>query len=99
MPFNAFTRIPSLFGTAAATLESDVVWGIVTANPTMGDGVALFHSNHKNLTATGTALDVANLGKARAQMARQTGLDGKTVLNIALPSSSCRRRWSSPPSS
>jgi hypothetical protein len=63
-------------------LESDVVWGIVTANPIMGDGVALFHGNHKNLTATGTALDVASLGKARAAMARQTGLDGKTVLNI-----------------
>jgi hypothetical protein len=79
---DAFTRIPSLFGTAAATLESDVVWSIVTANPIMGDGVALFHANHKNLTATGSALDVASLGKARAAMARQTGLDGKTVLNI-----------------
>lgn len=79
---DAFTRIPALFGTAAATLESDVVWGIVTSNPTMADGVALFHANHKNLVGTGTALDVAALGKARAQMAKQTGLDGKTVLNI-----------------
>ncbi|MFO1153054.1 MAG: Mu-like prophage major head subunit gpT family protein [Rhodospirillales bacterium] len=79
---DAFTRVPSLFGTAAATLESDVVWGIVTANPTMADGVALFHATHKNLAATGTALDVAGLGKARAAMAKQTGLDGRTVLNI-----------------
>lgn len=79
---DAFTRVPSLFGTAAATLESDVVWGIVTSNPAMADGVALFHANHKNLAASGTALDVANLGKARAAMARQTGLDGRTVLNI-----------------
>jgi len=79
---DAFTRVPSLFGTAAATLESDVVWGIVTSNPNMADGVALFHANHKNLTGTGTALDVANLGKARAAMAKQTGLDGKTVLNV-----------------
>jgi phage major head subunit gpT-like protein len=79
---DAFTRIPALFGTAAATLESDVVWGIVTSNPAMADGVALFHANHKNLVGTGTALDVANLGKARAQMAKQTGLDGRTVLNI-----------------
>jgi hypothetical protein len=79
---DAFTRIPALFGTAAATLESDVVWGIITANPIMGDGASLFHGTHKNLTATGTALDVASLGKARAAMAKQTGLDGKTVLNI-----------------
>ena len=28
-----------MFGTAAATLESDVVWSIVTANPTMGDAL------------------------------------------------------------
>lgn len=79
---DAFTRVPSLFGAAAATLESDVVWGIVTSNPAMADNVALFHANHKNLAGTGTALDVANLGKARATMAKQTGLDGKTVLNI-----------------
>ena len=94
---DAFTRVPSLFGTAAATLESDVVWGIVTANPNMADGVALFHANHKNLTGTGTALDVANLGKARTAMAKQTGLDGKTVLNIrpaflVVPATSRQRR-------
>src|SRR5690606_18983227 len=46
---DAFTRVPSLFGTAAATLESDVVWGIVTSNPTMADGKALFHADHRNL--------------------------------------------------
>ena len=79
---DAFTRVPSLFGTSAATLESDIVWSIITDNPAMGDGTALFHANHKNLTAAGTALDVVNLGKARTAMAKQTGLDGKTILNI-----------------
>ena len=33
---DAFTRVPALFGTSAATLESDVVWGIFTVEP--GDG-------------------------------------------------------------
>jgi len=79
---DAFTRVPALFGTAAATLESEVVWGIVKGNPAMADGKGLFHADHKNLAGTGTALDVANLGKARAAMAKQTGLDGKTVLNV-----------------
>jgi hypothetical protein len=37
-------------------LESDVVWGIITANPAMADGNALFHTTHKNLAGTGTAL-------------------------------------------
>ncbi len=79
---DAFTRVPSLFGTSAATLESDVVWGIVTSNPAMGDNKALFHASHKNLAGTGSGLDVANLGAARAAMAKQVGLDGKTILNI-----------------
>lgn len=79
---DAFTRVPSLFGTSAATLESDVVWGIITANPAMGDTKALFHASHKNLTGAGTALDVVTLGTARASMAKQVGLDGKTILNI-----------------
>ena len=79
---DAFTRVPSLFGTAAATLESDVVWSIFTANPAMADGKTLFHAAHSNLASSGAALDVANLAKARTAMSKQTGLDGKTVLNI-----------------
>ena len=79
---DAFTRIPTLFGTSAATLESDVVWSIVKDNPAMGDGKALFHADHKNLAGAGTALDVVNLGKGRTAMAKQTGLDGKTILNV-----------------
>ncbi len=79
---DAFTRVPSLFGTAAATLESDVVWGIFVANPAMADGNALFHASHKNLAGAGAALDVAGLAKARTAMAQQRGLDGKTLLNV-----------------
>jgi hypothetical protein len=59
-----------------------VVWSIFTANAAMADGKTLFHSGHSNLAGTGTALDVANLAKARTAMSKQTGLDGKTVLNI-----------------
>ncbi|MBF0629333.1 MAG: peptidase U37, partial [Magnetococcales bacterium] len=79
---NAFTRIPQLFGVAAANLESDVVWGIINSNPNMGDGVALFHANHKNLAAAGTVISVASLGTARKTMAIQTGIDGLTTLNV-----------------
>lgn len=79
---DAFTRIPAMYGNSIAQLESDVVWSIITANPTMADGNALFHTAHKNLAGTGAALDVASVGAARAAMALQTGLDKKTVLNI-----------------
>ncbi len=71
-----------MYGNSIAQLESDVVWGIITANPAMADGTALFHANHKNLAGTGAALAVDAVGAARAAMALQTGLDKKTVLNI-----------------
>ena len=76
------TRIPAMYGNSIAQLESDVVWGIITANPAMADGNALFHTTHKNLAGTGTALAVEAVGAARAAMAKQTGLDKKTVLNV-----------------
>ena len=79
---DAFTRLPAMYGTAIATLESDIVWAIVTNNAAMGDGVALFHATHKNLASAGTALTTASIGDGRAAMAKQFGLDKKTVLNI-----------------
>jgi len=71
-----------MYGTAIATLESDIVWAILVSNPTMGDGTALFHATHRNLAATGAMLSTASIGDARAAMAKQTGIDKKTVLNI-----------------
>jgi hypothetical protein len=79
---DAFTRIPAMYGTAIATLESDVVWSIVIDNAAMADGVALFHADHGNLAGSGSALGVTSVGEGRATMAKQTGLDKKTILNI-----------------
>lgn len=78
---DAFTRIPRAFGVAAANLESDLVWGQITANPVMGDGTALFHASHKNL-GTAAAISADSVGAGRQAMRVQTGLDGKTLLNI-----------------
>lgn len=78
---DAMTRIPALFGSAAANLESDIVYSILLANAAMADGTALFDNNHGN-TGTG-AIDVTNVGAGRAKMRLQKGLDGVTLLNIA----------------
>lgn len=66
----AFTRIPQSFGQAAADLESDVVWGIITVNAAMADGIALFHADHANLV-TGAAISVTSMGVARAALRQQ----------------------------
>ena len=63
---DAFTRIPAMYGTAIAELESDVVWAIITANAAMADGVALFHATHKNLAGTGAALERDRASARRA---------------------------------
>ncbi|WP_375455722.1 prohead protease/major capsid protein fusion protein [uncultured Methylobacterium sp.] len=78
---DAFTRVPRSFGVAAANLESDLVWGQITANPVMGDGKTLFHAAHGNLGVAG-AITTDVVGAGRQQMRVQTGLDGKTLLNI-----------------
>ena len=77
-----FTRVPQRMGRAARRTIGDMVYAILTGNPTMSDSVALFHANHKNLL-TASAPTVASVGAARAAMARQTDADGvSTALNL-----------------
>src|SRR6185436_17328360 len=65
----AITRVASDWGTAAATLEANIVWAIITANAAMiTDGVALFHATHNNLlTGAGSALAVSGMAAAVAK--------------------------------
>lgn len=80
---NAFTRIPQLMGNAAANLESNTVYTILTGNPTMGDSVALFDLNtHANFQGTGSAPDVTTIGAAMEAIGKQTGVDSTTYLNL-----------------
>ena len=80
---SAFTRIPAMFATAAANYESDIVYGIMTANAALADGSALFHAaNHINLTSTGTVIDIASLGVARKLMRLQKTPQG-VVMNLS----------------
>jgi len=78
---NALTKIPNALGRSAARLEADKVYGILTGNPSMADGFALFHANHKNLIADAAALTNDSLGAARAAMRKQKGMQG-AILNI-----------------
>jgi hypothetical protein len=75
----ALSRIPQLFGNAARRMEADAVYSLITTNGNMSDGVALFHSTHKNLAGTGAALAADALGVARAAMRLQTGLAGELL--------------------
>lgn len=62
---SAFTRIPGMLAVAAANLESDTVYGILTANAALSDSVALFHATHANYTGTGTVISIDSLTVGR----------------------------------
>jgi ATP-dependent protease ClpP protease subunit len=68
---DAFTRVPRLMGRAAIRTIGDLVYAVLTGNPVMSDGVALFHANHGNLVNTGTAITTASVDAMRVGMATQ----------------------------
>lgn len=77
----AFNRIPAAFGTAAADLESDIVYGLLAANAALSDTVALFHATHGNL-GTAAVISIASLTDMFRKFAAQRGIEGR---QIAIP--------------
>lgn len=84
---SGFSRVPQLFGTAAARLESETVYGILNSNPNMADAVALFAAGHGNVFGNGVAgfgagdgvLNVTGLGVGRRVMRTQTAPNGDII--------------------
>ena len=66
-----FTSLPSKAGRAAKRTIGNLVYAVLTGNPNLSDGVALFHASHNNLAASGGAPSVATLGAGRAAMRTQ----------------------------
>ena len=80
---DSFTRIPAKMGRAAVRTVGNLVYAVLTSNPVMADGVALFHANHANLL-TAAALSTASVDVAAATMAKQTDATGNTLnINMA----------------
>jgi len=80
---NAFARLVQQAAQSARNLESDLVWYQILKNANMGDGNALFSSDHANISGSAGAIDVTTLGVGRAKLRKQTGLDGVTFLNLS----------------
>ena len=75
----AFGDFATTAGRAAAETEAEILVDLLTSNPTMDDGTALFHADHGNLAGTGGDIDVASLHAARLAMRKQTGQNGKPI--------------------
>lgn len=79
---SVFTEVPRKMGRAARRKIGDLVFSILTGNPTMADGLTLFHASHGNIATKGSQLSAASIGSARTSMRLQKDGSGKAVLNI-----------------
>ncbi|EMD6814824.1 Clp protease ClpP [Citrobacter koseri] len=75
---NSLTDVPMKMGRAAKATIGDLVYAILTTNQKLSDGKALFHADHKNLSAG--AISVASIDEARKLMRLQK--EGERSLNI-----------------
>jgi ATP-dependent protease ClpP protease subunit len=74
----ALSAVPRKMGAAAKRTVGDAVFRVLTSNPTMRDGVALFHADHANL-ATGAVISTTTVDGVRVIMAKQVDSNGNVV--------------------
>jgi ATP-dependent protease ClpP protease subunit len=81
---DAFSRIPRKMGRAAIRTVGNLAYAVLTSNPNMSDGTALFHANHGNLAAA-SAISTTSVDAMKVAMGRQKDI-GQTSgsLNIRL---------------
>lgn len=72
--------MPRRMGRAARRTVGNLVYAILTGNPNMSDGVALFHASHGNLAGSGAVPSVTTMSAARTAM--RTQKDAGSALNI-----------------
>lgn len=75
---SALTRVPAMMGNAARRTVNAVAWSVITSNPTMSDGVALFSTatgarKRSNLTGGTNAITTANIQTAQNLMMQMRG--------------------------
>lgn len=76
---SALTKYPEEFGRASATLEAELAYNFLLNNPTIYDGVDLFHASHDNLAASGSAPSEASINAALLAFAMQKDSTGKQI--------------------
>jgi hypothetical protein len=55
---------------------------MLSANTKLADGQVIFHASHNNLAGAGAGIDVTTIGAGQAALRKQTGIDGKSTLNL-----------------
>lgn len=76
---SVFEKLPALIARGAANFQAGMVWALITSNAKTPDNKAMFHTDHKNLAASGAALSETTLSAARIAMWRQTSPAGELM--------------------
>lgn len=86
---DAISRIPAMQGAACRRLQNQAVYGVLTGNPTMADGGALFNATaqtstggHANYASGAGTPSVSTLNTAFISMMTKKGLRSDVILNI-----------------
>jgi hypothetical protein len=81
---DAISRTPAMHGNACRRKVNKVVYSVLTDNPTMGDGVALFgaHTSGTNNSGASAAPSVTTLNAAFLAMATQKGLSSDAIIGV-----------------
>lgn len=77
----AFASVFKGWARAAMELEATLLAGLISGNPIMSDGNALYSAPHGNLAGAGTPITVAALSAGRLAMRTQKDLDKVTPVN------------------
>lgn len=81
---DAISRVPAMHGTACRRKVNKQVYGVLTANATMSDSVALFgsHASGTNLAGSSAAISVTSLNAGFLAMATQKGLSSDVIVGV-----------------
>jgi ATP-dependent protease ClpP protease subunit len=71
-----FTKMPQKMGGAARRRVGDLAYAVLTSNPLMSDGVALFHANHGNVAGVAGAPSLATLNDLNTKTRLQKDPNG-----------------------
>lgn len=76
---SALSDFSGMIATRAAADENKLAYGVLAANANLADGKTLWHADHFNLAASGTAIDAAAITAAVTAIRGQKSLDGLTL--------------------
>jgi len=82
---DALSRIPAMHGNAMRRFQNKKVYEVLTSNPLMGDGNALFSSSHAsgdNTSGAAAAPSVTTLNDMFVKMMTQRGLSSDAIINV-----------------